>query len=100
MEERWTVLEGSVRFRIGDDEIAAAEGDSVSAPPGTPHMAANASDGAVRLRIEMRPALRWADFVERLFAATGNRRALVKLLGDFPDEVAPAPPGWPGRSAS
>ena len=98
IDERWTVLEGSVRFLIGDDEVAAAVGETVSARAGTPHMAANACGGPVRLRIEMEPALRWAEFVERLFAAAGNRRALVRLLPQFPDEVAPAPPGWPGRA--
>ena len=71
MEERWEVLEGRAAFRIGGEEREAGPGEAVVAPCGVPHVAWNPTDGPVRLRIEMRPALRWREFVERLFAAGG-----------------------------
>jgi hypothetical protein len=48
------------------------------------HNAWNLSGGETRLRITMRPALRWEEFVVRLFTAPGP-----ELLRDFPDEIAP-----------
>ena len=86
MEERWTVLEGEAAFRIGGEERRAAAGESVVASPGVAHAAWNPTQGTVRLRIEMRPALRWREFVERLFAAGGvPDRA---LLTEFRREIA------------
>ncbi len=91
MEERWTVLEGRAAFRIGGgEEVVAGPGETIVAPPGVPHVAWNPSEGPVRLRIEMRPALRWREFVERLFAAAGRPDA--DLLREFRREVA-TPPG-------
>ena len=88
MEERWTVLEGEAAFRIGDEEERrAGPGETVVAPPGTPHAAWNPTDAPVRLRIEMRPALRWREFVERLFAAGGVPDR--ELREEFAAEVGP-----------
>jgi mannose-6-phosphate isomerase-like protein (cupin superfamily) len=84
MEERWEVLEGRAAFRIGGDEREAGPGESVVAPPGVPHLAWNPTDGPVRLRIEMRPALRWAEFTERLFRGD----APADLLREFSREIA------------
>jgi mannose-6-phosphate isomerase-like protein (cupin superfamily) len=86
MEERYTVVTGRAAFRIGGEEREAAVGDApVVVPPGTPHLAWNPTDGEVRLRIEMRPALRWARFVERAFAGEDLR----VLLREFSREIAP-----------
>jgi quercetin dioxygenase-like cupin family protein len=86
MEERWVVLEGAAAFRIGGEEVRAGPGDEVVAPAGVPHLAWNPAQERVRLRTEMRPALRWRAFVERLFAAGGvPDRALLR---DFAAEVA------------
>lgn len=87
MEERWEVLEGVAAFRIGGAETVCGPGESVVAPPGVPHQAWNAGEGRVRLRIEMRPALRWREFVERLFANGGAPEP--GMLAEFGREVAP-----------
>src|SRR5215211_82349 len=58
MEERWEVIEGAARFRLGGVEISAEPGDIVVAPPGTAHSTANAGRGETHVRIQMRPALR------------------------------------------
>ena len=36
-DEAWYVLEGTLRFRLGDDEVEASAGDAVMAPRGTGH---------------------------------------------------------------
>jgi quercetin dioxygenase-like cupin family protein len=89
MEERWQVVAGRARFRLGAEELEAGPGETVVAPPGTPHLAWNPTDGEVRLRIEMRPALRWEELVERLCAGESP----AALLREFPRELAPPPPG-------
>jgi len=84
MEERWTVIDGRAAFRIGAEELELNAGEWVIAPPGVPHLAWNPTDAPVRLRIEMRPALRWAEFTERLFR--GDPPA--ELLREFSREIA------------
>jgi len=84
MEERWTVLEGRAAFRIGGEETEAGPGEVVTARPGVSHLAWNPTDAPVRLRIEMRPALRWAEFTERLFRGDPPG----ELLREFSREVA------------
>jgi mannose-6-phosphate isomerase-like protein (cupin superfamily) len=86
MEETWEVLSGRAGFRIGDEETEAGPGDRVVAPPGTVHSAWNLSGGETRLRITMRPALRWEEFVVQLFTDPGP-----DLLRDFPEEIALPP---------
>lgn len=86
MEETWEVLAGRARFLIGDEERTAGPGEVVVAPPGVPHQAWNESGGETRLRITMRPALRWEDFVVRLFVDPSR---VLELLPEFPDEVGP-----------
>jgi quercetin dioxygenase-like cupin family protein len=88
MEETWEVLSGLVRFRIGEEDRVAGPGEVVSAPPGVPHRAWNESGGEARLRITMRPALRWEEFVVRMFA---DPASVTALLPEFGDEVVPAP---------
>ncbi len=77
------MLEGTAAFRIGDEpEREAGPGETVIAPPGVVHEAWNPSAEPARVRIEMRPALRWREFVERLFAGTEDPRALLREFGD------------------
>jgi mannose-6-phosphate isomerase-like protein (cupin superfamily)/ketosteroid isomerase-like protein len=89
MEERWEVVEGRAAFRIAGEELEAGPGETVVAPPATPHAAWNPTGEPVRLRIEMRPALRWEDAVERIFAGAPP----VELLREFPREIAAPDPG-------
>jgi mannose-6-phosphate isomerase-like protein (cupin superfamily) len=84
MQERWTVIEGRAAFRIGDEELELRAGEWVTAPAGVRHIAWNPTEDPVRLRIEMRPALRWAEFTERLFR--GDPPAV--LLREFSREIA------------
>jgi len=99
MEERWEVIAGGPRFRIGADEIAARPGDVVVAPAGVTHLAWNPGSEPVHMRIQMRPALRWEEFVRKLFAlghegwldenGVPEPAILYELLREYKREIAP-----------
>ncbi|MEJ7875695.1 MAG: cupin domain-containing protein [Solirubrobacterales bacterium] len=98
IEERWTVIEGRVAYTVDGSETLAGPGDSVVAPAGSPHSARDAGDGEVLVRIEMRPPLRWEDFVHQLFALAGESlddevaaRSLTELFQEFAPEIELAP---------
>jgi quercetin dioxygenase-like cupin family protein len=55
--ERFEVVEGEVRFRLGLRTFVAQAGDVVEAPPGVAHGFANAGEGEARMHVEVRPAL-------------------------------------------
>src|SRR3954447_10284521 len=65
--ERFEVLEGSMRTIIDGEERTYAEGESFEVPPGTPHQMG--AEGPARMRWEVRPALRTAEFFERLYGS-------------------------------
>lgn len=97
MEERWELIAGMARFRIAELERTVGPGESLLAPPGVPHLAWNVGAGPVHVRIQMRPALRWEEFVERLFELArqseqaGRELAqpdLAALLSEFHRELA------------
>ena len=85
MEERYEVVEGRAAFRVGGQEREAGPGEVVVVPAGTPHLAWNPTSAEVRLRVEMRPPLRWREFVERLFAGDDP----AALLREYAREVTP-----------
>lgn len=89
MEEHYEVLEGTAAFRIAGVESTAGTGEQVVVPPGTPHLAWNPTRGRVCLRITMTPALRWAEFTERLFGG----ETPGPLLAEFRREIQLVPPG-------
>ena len=83
MEERFEVLSGSAAFLVDGQRCDAHEGDVVTVPAGVRHLAWNPGDAEVRLRIEMRPPLRWEEFTRRLFA--GERPD--QLLAEYSAEI-------------
>ena len=85
MEERYEVREGTAAFRIGDEERTAGVGEVVTVPPGVVHLAWNPTEEPVHLKVEFRPALRWEEFVVRLFAG----EPVPQLLREFAREIAP-----------
>src|SRR3954463_10943037 len=93
-EERYEVVEGQAAFRIAGEPRTAGPGDVVKGPPGTPPLAWNPTSEPVRLKVEFRPALRWEEFVERLFALTPvtgppDRARIAAPLREFRREIAP-----------
>jgi quercetin dioxygenase-like cupin family protein len=77
-EERFSVIEGHVRFRVGARTILACAGDSLVVAPGTPHWFGNRGRSVAHLRVEVRPALR----IEELFA-TAVRGSLAGAAGGW-----------------
>src|SRR2546430_9877756 len=59
--ERFEVVEGQMRFRIGLRTVLGGPGDVVEVAPGVAHSFANAGDEEARLRVEVRPALAMED---------------------------------------
>lgn len=58
-DEAWYVLEGVLRFRIGDETREAGPGGAVLAPKGTPHAYGNARPGqSARYLLVMTPKIR------------------------------------------
>jgi len=64
-DERFEVLEGAVRAVIGGSERRYAEGETFDVPAGTVHQMGG--DGFGRIKWEVRPALRSAEFFEGLY---------------------------------
>jgi mannose-6-phosphate isomerase-like protein (cupin superfamily) len=86
MEERYEVLSGTAAFSIGGEpERIAGPCEVVTVPSGTTHRAWNPSEREVRLKVEFRPALRWEEFVVRLFAG----EPVPQLMREFRREIAP-----------
>ena len=52
-DEVWYVLEGALRFQIGDEEIEARAGGAVFAPRGKPHTFWNPSPEPARYLVVM-----------------------------------------------
>lgn len=63
--EHFEVLEGAMRATIDGAEHRYAAGDAFDVPVGTPHTMAG--DGHARVRWEVRPALRTAEFFDRIY---------------------------------
>lgn len=57
-DEAWYVLEGTLRFRLGDDEIEAGPGSAVFAPRGMPHAYGNAGTELARYLLVLTPKIR------------------------------------------
>jgi quercetin dioxygenase-like cupin family protein len=63
--ERFEIIEGAMRTKIGNEERQYEAGEAFEVPPGTPHQMG--ADRPTRMRWEVRPALRTAEFFERLY---------------------------------
>lgn len=120
-EERFTIVEGTMRFRLGRGTILAHPGQTVVVPAGKPHWFGNAGRSISHARVEVRPALRMQEMFEetqalgRLGRIRGTHlpplTALASVLLEFQREVAVpdvpaslvkavlAPLAWMGRRA-
>lgn len=48
-DETWVVVEGSITFQSGDEQLQAGPGDIVIVPPETPHKFTNTGPGRANL---------------------------------------------------
>ena len=85
--ERFEVVEGRMRFRVGRRTIVAGPGEVVEVAPGVRHGFANAGDGEARVRVEVRPALAMeamlADVVAMAHAGRMTRGGMPRNLLDL-----------------
>jgi len=84
--ERFEILEGSMRAIIDGGERVYEQGESFDVPIGTPHQMA--AEGPTRMRWEVRPALRTAEFFERLYGTgPGSAQELgEQFFAEYADE--------------
>ncbi len=85
-DERFEVLEGTLRAVVDGVERRYAAGDAFEVPAGTPHTMTG--EGPVRMRWQVRPARRTAEFFERLYGG-GD---LTGILDEFREELQLVPP--------
>jgi mannose-6-phosphate isomerase-like protein (cupin superfamily) len=77
-EERFEVVSGTMKFRLGRKKILAEAGDTVTVPAGSIHKFANAGDVPAHVRVEVRPALKMEQLFE-MAKATRPCRAIHGL---------------------
>lgn len=97
-EERFTVAEGRMRFRIGWRKVLAGPGEVVVVPPGVVHHFANPGPGPARVYVRTSPALGMEELLETAAALARDQRAsgrawprltdLALFMRDFEAEVA------------
>jgi mannose-6-phosphate isomerase-like protein (cupin superfamily) len=87
-DEHFEVLDGAIHTVIGDVEHHYGQGEVFDVPAGTPHQMA--AEGPTRLRWQVRPALRTAEFFERFYAALDSGfpagTTAEEFLAEFSDE--------------
>jgi quercetin dioxygenase-like cupin family protein len=80
--ERFEVVDGRMRFRVGLRKVEAGPGDVVEVAPGVAHSFANTGEGEARLHVQVRPALAmedmFAEVVAMARAGRMNRRGLPR----------------------
>jgi len=108
-EERFHVLEGTMKFRLGMRTIVAGPGESVVVPAGRVHKFANGGDGPARARVEVVPALDMEQLFETTVELAHEGRVtrtgmpkplhLALFVRRYEREVrAPFPPAWVVRA--
>jgi mannose-6-phosphate isomerase-like protein (cupin superfamily) len=85
--ERFEVVEGRMRFRVGFRTVVAEAGDVIEVAPGVRHSFANAGEQQARMRVEVRPALAMEDMFGEVIAMAQagrmNPRGMPRKLTDL-----------------
>ena len=83
------VLEGTIRAIIDGDERRYGTGEQFDVPARTPHQMT--ADEPARVRWEIRPALRTAEFFERLYGdgpdSAQAAPSISEFFAEFSDEI-------------
>lgn len=86
--ERFEVLEGLMRFRVGRRTRVAGPGEVVEVAPGVAHSFANAARVEARLYVEVRPALAMEAMFEEVVAMARSGRLTRRGLPCSPLDLA------------
>jgi mannose-6-phosphate isomerase-like protein (cupin superfamily) len=109
-EERFEVVEGTMRFRMGRGRVVAGPGDVVVVPPRLPHDFANVGEETAVVRVDITPALKMEQLFETAVALAEDGRTMLTgiprpfdlalFTREFEQEVQGAfPPRWLQRLA-
>lgn len=79
-EERFTVLDGAMRFRIGRRRLLARPGDVIVVPPGTVHYFANPGPVPAHVVVVSTPALATEAMLETAAALARDQQATGRTL--------------------
>jgi mannose-6-phosphate isomerase-like protein (cupin superfamily) len=104
-EERFEVIGGTMKFKMGRKTVVAEAGDVVTVPAGTPHKFENGGDETAYVRVQVRPALKMEQLFETAVALAEEGRTTSKgmpkpldlalFVREYADEVQGAfPPAW------
>jgi mannose-6-phosphate isomerase-like protein (cupin superfamily) len=84
-DEAWYVLEGRLRFRLGEDELEAGPSEYVIARKGTPHAYGNALKKPVRYLLISTPRI--LELVEELHAPAGDALDYRAIFRKYDSEM-------------
>ncbi len=97
-QERFTIVSGQMRFRLGHRSLIAHPGDAIVVPAKTAHWFGNESAEVAHALVEVRPALRMEELFETTEAAGKAAHArgvasvrvadLASIVLEFQREVA------------
>lgn len=95
--ERFTVVRGALRVRLGRRWQVLPEGSTVVVPPGVVHSYAGVPGTTATVRVELDPAGRMAEFFEALYGLPADQRvrttgapragAGLALLAEHRDDI-------------
>jgi mannose-6-phosphate isomerase-like protein (cupin superfamily) len=77
-DEAWYVLEGTLRFQLGDDEVEAPAGSAVLGPCGVAHTFWNPNEQPARYLLVMTPNT--FRLIEEIHAASDRDPATLRAL--------------------
>ena len=80
-DERFEVLEGTIHAIVGDSDERHPVGDVFEVPRGVVHQMA--AEGPARVRWEVRPALRTAEFFSRLYSGDVDAGFLEEFAAEI-----------------
>ncbi len=78
--ERLEVIDGMLRLVVDGEEHVLREGEAMEVPAGVSHRQLPAGEGDGRVRVQVRPAGRTLEFLERLASLRVNRWGYPRLL--------------------
>jgi quercetin dioxygenase-like cupin family protein len=84
-EERFTVVAGQMRFQIGRRCTLVGPGQTLVVEPGTAHWFGNVGPDTAVAHVEIRPALRMEELLERSGAIGAGAASPAKLVPRLPD---------------
>jgi mannose-6-phosphate isomerase-like protein (cupin superfamily) len=101
-EERFEVLSGTMKFKMGRKTVVAEAGEVVTVPAGVSHKFENGGDETAYVRVQVRPALKMEQLFETAVALANEGRTTSKgmpkpldlalFVREFADEVQGAFP--------